>query len=90
MWQLSVLSVQIKHLFIVLFRYVLLKERNMLLTLKYEANRQGFIMPAPERLKKVTIQFACTNGMFNILLCFQVRQSMARIKLVIGERVSPV
>ena len=36
-----------------MYRYVLLKERNMLLTLKHEANRQGYIMPAPERLKKV-------------------------------------
>ena len=34
-------------------RYVLLKERNMLLTVKHEAWRKGFIMPAPERLKKV-------------------------------------
>ena len=54
MCQLSCLPVQIKNQFIISFRYVLLKERNMLLTLKYEANRQGFIMPAPERLKKVT------------------------------------
>ena len=34
-------------------RYVLLKERNMLLTLKHEARRAGFIMPAPERMWKV-------------------------------------
>ncbi|XP_011404309.2 PREDICTED: 39S ribosomal protein L47, mitochondrial-like [Amphimedon queenslandica] len=33
--------------------YVLLKERNMLLTLRHEANRNLFIMPGPERLKKV-------------------------------------
>ncbi len=34
-------------------RYVLLKERNMLLTLKHDAKRAGFVMPAPERLWKV-------------------------------------
>ena len=34
-------------------RYVLLKERNMLMTVKHEARRLGFIMPAPERMWKV-------------------------------------
>ena len=34
-------------------RYVLLKERNMLMTVKHEARRTGFIMPAPERTWKV-------------------------------------
>ena len=34
-------------------RYVLLKERNMLLTVKQEANRSLFIMPGPERIRKV-------------------------------------
>ncbi|CAJ1060671.1 S ribosomal protein L47%2C mitochondrial [Xyrichtys novacula] len=33
--------------------YVLLKERNMLLTLEQEAKRQRLQMPSPERLKKV-------------------------------------
>ncbi|XP_031575536.1 39S ribosomal protein L47, mitochondrial-like [Actinia tenebrosa] len=33
--------------------YVLLKERNMLNTLKHEANRQGVPMPSPERYHKV-------------------------------------
>uniref|UniRef100_A0A6J0U1V9 Large ribosomal subunit protein uL29m n=1 Tax=Pogona vitticeps TaxID=103695 RepID=A0A6J0U1V9_9SAUR len=33
--------------------YVLLKERNMLLTLEQEAKRQGVAMPSPERLDKV-------------------------------------
>ena len=47
--------------------YVLLKERNMLLTLKHEARRQGEGMPSPERMVKV-------------------RKSMARIKVVLGER----
>ncbi len=50
-------------------RYVLLKERNMLLTVKQEANRELYIMPGPERLRKV-------------------RRSMARIKVVLFERVS--
>lgn len=47
--------------------YILLKERNMLLTLKHEARRQGEIMPSPERMRKV-------------------RKSMARIRVVLGER----
>ncbi|XP_044523709.1 39S ribosomal protein L47, mitochondrial isoform X1 [Gracilinanus agilis] len=34
--------------------YVLLKERNMLLTLEQEAKRQRLPMPSPERLEKVT------------------------------------
>ncbi|CAH3044983.1 unnamed protein product [Porites evermanni] len=33
--------------------YVLLKERNMLLTLRHEAKRQGVPMPSPTRLHKV-------------------------------------
>ncbi|KAL2089267.1 hypothetical protein ACEWY4_013955 [Coilia grayii] len=33
--------------------YVLLKEKNMLLTLEQEAKRQRVAMPSPERLKKV-------------------------------------
>nr|XP_056705534.1 39S ribosomal protein L47, mitochondrial [Euleptes europaea] len=33
--------------------YVLLKERNMLLTLQQEAKRQSLPMPSPERLEKV-------------------------------------
>ncbi|XP_061271280.1 large ribosomal subunit protein uL29m isoform X1 [Bos javanicus] len=33
--------------------YVLLKERNMLLTLEQEAKRQSLPMPSPERLEKV-------------------------------------
>ncbi|XP_007422846.1 39S ribosomal protein L47, mitochondrial [Python bivittatus] len=33
--------------------YVLLKERNMLLTLEQEAKRQALPMPSPERLEKV-------------------------------------
>ncbi len=51
------------------YRYVLLKERNMLLTVKQEANRELYVMPGPERLRKV-------------------RRSMARIKVVLFERVS--
>lgn len=35
------------------YRYVLLKERNMLLTLEQEAKRQRLPMPSPERLEKV-------------------------------------
>lgn len=41
-------------LYNVTHRYVLLKERNMLLTLKHEARRAGFVMPGPERAWKVS------------------------------------
>ena len=37
-------------------RYVLLKERNMLNTLRHEAKRQGVPMPSPQRCYKVTIK----------------------------------
>lgn len=36
-------------------RYVLLKEKNMLLTLEQEARRQRLQMPSPERLRKVSM-----------------------------------
>lgn len=36
------------------FRFVLLKERNMLLTLRQEAKRANREMPSPERLRKVS------------------------------------
>jgi len=35
--------------------YVLLKERNMLLTMEHEYNDKGFYFPSPERLDKVKI-----------------------------------
>lgn len=38
-------------------RYVLLKEKNMLLTLQQEARRQRIQMPSPERLRKVSVIF---------------------------------
>jgi len=34
-------------------RYVLLKEKNMVLTLEQEAKRQRVQMPSPERIRKV-------------------------------------
>ncbi|XP_011814059.1 PREDICTED: 39S ribosomal protein L47, mitochondrial [Colobus angolensis palliatus] len=37
--------------------YVLLKERNMLLTLEQEAKRQRLPMPSPERLDKIALCF---------------------------------
>jgi hypothetical protein len=40
-------------LWVLCYRYVLLKERNMLLTLEQEAKRQRLPMPSPERLEKV-------------------------------------
>lgn len=37
------------------FRYVLLKEKNMLRTVEQESKRQCVAMPSPERVKKVTM-----------------------------------
>lgn len=39
------------------YRYVLLKEKNMLLTLQQEARRKRVQMPSPERLRKVSVIF---------------------------------
>ena len=45
-------------------RYVLLKERNMLLTLRHEAKRQGVPMPSPTRLHKVrNIEHQCSAAL---------------------------
>lgn len=35
------------------FRYVLLKEKNMLLTMEYESNEKAKLFPSPERIDKV-------------------------------------
>ena len=35
------------------YRYVLLKERNMIMTMEEEYKRQGELFPNPERLEKV-------------------------------------
>lgn len=37
------------------FRFVLLKERNMLLTMEHECNNQFELFPNPERIDKVII-----------------------------------
>ncbi|XP_067051921.1 large ribosomal subunit protein uL29m-like [Acropora muricata] len=42
--------------------YVLLKERNMLLTLRHEAKRQGVPMPSPTRLHKVQKSMAAIKA----------------------------
>lgn len=44
---------QILNKYMLSYRYVLLKERNMLMTLKHEAKRQSFPMPSPTRTHKV-------------------------------------
>jgi large subunit ribosomal protein L47 len=35
-------------------RYILLKERNMLMTMEHEAKRECALFPNPERIDKVT------------------------------------
>lgn len=42
--------------------YVLLKQRNMLLTLRHEAKRQGVPMPSPTRLHKVQKSMAAIKA----------------------------
>lgn len=41
------------HGFRLTFRYVLLKERNMLLTMEHESKEQMKLFPNPERIDKV-------------------------------------
>ena len=45
--------------------YVLLKERNMLLTVEEEAKRQEVIMPSPQRLHKVKKSMAMIKVVLN-------------------------
>ena len=49
-------------------RYVLLKERNMLNTLRHEAKRQGVPMPSPQRCYKVTIKSSHENCFMGALV----------------------
>ena len=67
-------------------RYVLLKERNKLLTLDHEAKRVHVFMPGGERLKKVNWVCSQTKMMY-LKLYEQVITSMDRLKQVVNERV---
>lgn len=51
-WILTTRGFKVLSLFVC--RYVLLKERNMLLTLEHEANKFRYVMPAPDRMRKVS------------------------------------
>lgn len=50
------------HSCFICLRYVLLKEKNVLLTLQQEARRQSVQMPSPERLRKVRVMFQTSLG----------------------------
>ena len=41
--------------------YVLLKERNMLLTMQHEYERQCELFPNPERIEKVSCECGCVS-----------------------------
>ncbi|RXM28246.1 39S ribosomal protein L47, mitochondrial, partial [Acipenser ruthenus] len=56
--------------------YVLLKEKNMLLTVEQEAKRQRVQMPSPERLTKFIIKGSL----------FQIERSMKRLDTIVQER----
>uniref|UniRef100_A0A2K5K424 Large ribosomal subunit protein uL29m n=1 Tax=Colobus angolensis palliatus TaxID=336983 RepID=A0A2K5K424_COLAP len=58
--------------------YVLLKERNMLLTLEQEAKRQRLPMPSPERLDKVRI-----GGRWRLVYTITAKRSL------VGESLEP-
>jgi len=51
------------------YRYVLLKERNMIMTMEEEYKRQAELFPSPERLEKVILLCQQTNDgwlVFNV------------------------
>ncbi|XP_061493370.1 large ribosomal subunit protein uL29m [Rhineura floridana] len=63
--------------------YVLLKERNMLLTLEQEAKRQRLPMPSPERLEKVK------DSMERMDLVIQEREDALRLLQTGQEKEMP-
>ncbi|XP_033006591.1 39S ribosomal protein L47, mitochondrial [Lacerta agilis] len=63
--------------------YVLLKERNMLLTLEQEAKRQRLPMPSPERLEKVK------DSMDRMDLVIQEREDALRLLQTGQEKERP-
>lgn len=83
-------------------RYVLLKEKNMLLTLEQEARRQRVQMPSPERLRKVSVislpkpwvifvfclryYVCCLDYKLELSSLSQVERSMIRLETVVTER----
>jgi hypothetical protein len=71
-------------------RYVLLMERNKLMTVKYECRRQNHIMPRPDRLRKVPSALAVDPRVAlphaRLTPRDQVRQAMAALKNVLQER----
>lgn len=70
--------------------YVLLKERNMLLTLEQEAKRQRLPMPSPERLEKVVDSMDALDKVVqereDALRLLQTGQE--KLDLVLGEEIS--
>lgn len=52
-WRLT--EIRIYQTCFINLRYVLLKEKNMLLTLQQESKRQRIQMPSPERIRKVSL-----------------------------------
>ena len=70
-----------------LSRYVLLKERNRLLTMEEEYRYQHELFPNPERIDKVisTILIHC-SGRASPSFHFQVEESMRNIMTVVRER----
>lgn len=57
--RLAQLQVETIYVFAYIFRYVLLKERNMLMTMEEEYKRQSELFPSPERLEKVCFLLIC-------------------------------
>ncbi|KAG6426122.1 hypothetical protein SASPL_110338 [Salvia splendens] len=71
--------------------YVLLKEKNMLMTQRQMLNAQNLNFPSPERISKIAMAISnfCGSVLFLVLtrvLIEQVRKSMCRIKHVLTER----
>lgn len=65
-------------------RYVLLKERNRLLTMEEEYRYQHELFPSPERIDKVSNTFRLLEDDSSFSL--QVEESMRNIMTIVRER----
>lgn len=82
-WWLS--EIRIYRTCFVNLRYVLLKEKNMLLTLQQESRRQRIQMPSPERIRKVSLIYKTPGSsveMHNYIWVALVLCSWARQRFV--------
>ena len=53
-----------------MFRYILLKELNMLLTMEYASKQENIHFPNPERIDKVIKILFTNHNSYGWLICF--------------------